>query len=269
MIGLGGGSAIDSAKAIAALATNPGEPLDYIEVIGAGKPLRVPPLPVLAIPTTAGTGSEVTRNAVISSEEHHVKASLRSPLILPKVALVDPELTYSLPRLITAWTGSDALTQLIEPFVSNAANPLTDALCRDGIKRISRSLRTACDYPEDAAAREDMALASLFGGLALANARLGAVHGFAGVIGGMYEAPHGAICARLLPIVMEANIRALRERSSNHPALERYARIARLLTGKKASPEAGEDFLIQWMTDFQIPGLGSYGLEREKFCFRN
>ena len=180
VIGLGGGSAIDSAKAIAALVNNPGEPLDYIEVIGAGKPLRVPPLPILAIPTTAGTGSEVTRNAVIAFEEQHVKASLRSPLILPKVALVDPELTYSLPRHITAWTGSDALTQLIEPFVSNAANPLTDALCRDGIKRISRSLRTACENPDDAEAREDMALASLFGGLALANARLGTVHGFAG-----------------------------------------------------------------------------------------
>src|SRR5437867_2251260 len=174
VIGFGGGSAIDAAKAVAALTTNGGEVLDYLEVIGRAKPLTNPPLPVIAVPTTAGTGAEVTRNAVLASPEHRVKVSLRSPLMLPKVALVDPELTYELPAELTASTGLDALTQLIEPYVSCKANPLTDAICIEGIRRVARSLRRAFDDGARSA-REDMALASLFGGLALANAGLGAV----------------------------------------------------------------------------------------------
>src|SRR5437867_10940748 len=174
VIGFGGGSAIDAAKAVAALTTNEGDVLDYLEVIGRAMPLTSPPLPVIAVPTTAGTGAEVTRNAVLASPEHRVKVSLRSPLMLPKVALVDPELTYELPAGLTASTGLDALTQLIEPYVSCKANPLTDAICIEGIRRVARSLRRAFDDGARSA-REDMALASLFGGLALANAGLGAV----------------------------------------------------------------------------------------------
>src|SRR5262249_21654506 len=151
------------------------------------KPLTHPAAPFLAIPTTAGTGTEVTRNAVLASPAHHVKVSLRSPLLLSRLALIDPELTYRLPPALTASTGLDALTQLIEPYVSPRANPLTDALCVDGMRRAARSLRRAFAHsqalpgaserlaPEVTAAREDMALASLFGGLALANAGLGAV----------------------------------------------------------------------------------------------
>ena len=192
VIGIGGGSVIDAAKAIAALTTNPGDVFEYLEVIGRGAPLVSDPIPVIAVPTTAGTGSEVTRNAVLASEAHHVKVSLRHPKMLPALAVVDPELTYSLPSALTASTGLDALTQLIEPFVSTAANPLTDGLCREGLLRAARSLARAVTVG-DPESREDMAVASLFGGLALANSKLGAVHGLAGPLGGMFpRAPHGA-----------------------------------------------------------------------------
>jgi alcohol dehydrogenase class IV len=262
VIGLGGGSALDAGKAIAALAANPGEALDYLEVIGGGRPLAQAPLPYLAAPTTAGTGSEVTRNAVLASPEHRLKVSLRSPWMLPRAAVVDPELTHSTPSGVTAAAGLDALTQLIEPFVSNAANPLTDAICREGLHRAARSLRRAYQNGQDRAAREDLALASLMGGLALANARLGAVHGFAGPIGGMFPAPHGAICARLLPLVMEANLRAL-GRATARPAqaLGRYAEVAQLLTD---NPNASAADGVAWVRDtcdlLEIGPLSQFGL---------
>jgi alcohol dehydrogenase class IV len=261
VIGCGGGSVMDAAKAIAALATNGGDPLDYLEVIGQGKPITVLPLPVIAIPTTAGTGAEVTRNAVLVSPEQRVKASLRSPLMLPRVALVDPVLTYSMPPDVTASTGMDALTQLIEPFVSVRANPLTDTLCREGIQRAARSLRRACAHGDDSAAREDMASASLFGGLALANAGLGAVHGIASVVGGMFPAPHGAVCACLLPAVMAVNVRSLHARQPQSETLRRYDEVARLLTGKStASASDGVAWLRELCADVRIPALGAYGV---------
>jgi alcohol dehydrogenase class IV len=261
VIGFGGGSVIDAGKAISALLTNPSEPLDYLEVIGGGQPLSADPVPCIAIPTTAGTGAEVTRNAVLGSPEHRVKVSLRSAKMLPALALIDPELTYSLPPHVTAYTGLDALTQLIEPFTSHRANPLTDAVCREGMQHAARSLRRAYEQGDDPAAREDMALASLFGGLALANAGLGAVHGFAGPFGGMYGAPHGAVCAALLPHVMASNVEALRTRSPDSPVLGRYDTVARLLTGNEAAraPDG-----VAWVADLcaalAIPGLESYGL---------
>jgi len=261
VIGFGGGSVLDGGKAIAALLTNGGDPLDYLEVIGRGQPLSQPSAPYIAIPTTAGTGAEVTRNAVLASPEHQVKVSLRSPLMLPRLALVDPELTHSLPPEVTASTGLDALTQVMEPYVSNRANPLTDALCREGMRRAARSLHRAYEQSDDAAAREDMALTSLFGGLALANAKLGAVHGFAGPIGGMFPAPHGAVCARLLPHVMAVNVRALQERSPGSEALRRYDEIARILTGNE---EATADDGVAWVQELcqalQVPSLASYGM---------
>lgn len=261
VIAFGGGSALDTGKAIAAMVTNDGDVLDYLEVIGGGKSLARSPAPFLAIPTTAGTGSEVTRNAVLTSPEHHVKVSLRSPLMLAKVALVDPELTWDLPPAMTASTGLDALTQLIEPCVSSRANPMTDGLCLEGIRRAARSLRAACENGRNAAAREDMAVASLFGGLALANAGLGAVHGLAGVFGGMFGAPHGAICAALLPHVMEANLAALRSRDSANPSLARYEEVARLLTGRNnARADDGVQWVSRLVSDLQIPKLGTYGL---------
>src|SRR5258705_2817588 len=212
VIGFGGGSVVDAAKAVAALLTNTGDLFDYLEVIGKAQPLDRTPLPCIAIPTTAGTGTEVTRNSVLLSREHRVKVSLRSPLMLPRLAIVDPELTYSLPPSVTASTGLDALTQNIEPYVSSRANPLTDGICVEGMTRAARSLRGAYDNGQDAAAREEMAVASLCGGLALANAGLGAVHGFAAPIGGMFDAPPGAGCGALLPHAVEINLRAFRER---------------------------------------------------------
>lgn len=261
VIGFGGGAALDAAKAIAALLANEGDLFDYLEVVGRALPLARPALPCIAIPTTAGTGSEVTRNAVLASPAHRVKVSLRSPHMLPRLALVDPELTYSLPPALTAATGLDALTQLIEPWLSSKANPFTDALCVEALPRAARALPRAVENGSDSAARSDMALASLYGGLALANAGLGAVHGFAGPIGGMFPAPHGAVCAALLPHVLAANLRALRIRAPQHPAIARFDQLGRLLTG---SPHAGADDAIQWthalIASLQIPRLSTYGI---------
>jgi alcohol dehydrogenase class IV len=260
VIGIGGGSVMDAAKAIAALATNRSPVLSYLEVVGESQPLTETPLPVIAVPTTAGTGAEVTRNAVLHSPEHRVKVSLRSPLMLPRIALVDPELTFDLPPALTASTGMDALTQLIEPFVSKRANPMTDALCRDGIPRVAHSLRRAVENGRDIAARHDMALASLFGGLALANAGLGAVHGFAGPIGGMFPAPHGSVCAALLPDVMETNIAAAEEQNAAE-TVRRYLEVAHLLSGI-AKATAAVEWVCALCRDLKIPRLTTFGMQR-------
>jgi alcohol dehydrogenase class IV len=258
---IGGGSAIDAGKAIAAASANSGDLLDYLEVIGRGQPLGNAPYPFIAVPTTAGTGSEVTRNAVLGSPEHGVKVSLRSPLMLARVAIVDPDLTLGLPPAITASTGLDALTQLIEPYVSSRANPLIDSVCLDGIRRASESLPRAYGDGSDKKARSAMAYASLLGGLALANAGLGVVHGFAAPIGGMFDAPHGAICAALLPAGMSANIAALREREPQNGALQRYAEIARILTGDTdAIPEDGAEWIRKLTAQLAIPLLAHYGI---------
>ena len=266
VVGIGGGSVLDTGKAIAALLTNRGSLLDYLETIGRGKQIRQAPVPYIAIPTTAGTGAEVTHNAVIGSPEHGVKVSMRSPLMLPRIALIDPRLTLSMPPSLTAFTGLDALTQLMEAFVSNKANPLTDGICREGMQRAARSLPKAFQNGKDLAAREDMAIASLFGGMALANAKLGAVHGFAGPLGGMFSAPHGAICGRLLCHVMEANVHALNTRAPDSPALGRYEEVAQILTGV---PTARVVDGVTWVHDlceiFEIPPLSAYHLKKEDF----
>lgn len=261
VIGFGGGSAIDAGKAIAAMLTNPGDLFDYLEVIGRGGTISRPAAPMIAVPTTAGTGAEVTRNAVLASPEHRVKVSMRSPLMLPRLAVVDPELTHSVPPAVTASTGLDALTQVLEPYVSSRANPLIDALVREGMARAARSLRRAYEHGDDAAAREDVALVSLFGGLALANAGLGAVHGFAGPLGGMFHAPHGAICARLLPFVMEVNVRALRARQPEGQALRRYDEIARILTGDaRADAADGAAWVMDLCAALKVLPLSAYGM---------
>ncbi len=261
IVGFGGGSVIDTAKAVAALLANPGDPFDYLEVIGDGQPLTKPAIPCVAIPTTAGTGAEVTRNAVLRSAEHNVKVSLRSATMLPRVAIVDPVLTHSLSPEVTASTGLDALAQVLEPFVSNRPNPLTDAICRQGMGCAARSLRRAYENGDDEQARSEMAQASLFGGLALANAKLGAVHGFAGPVGGMFPVPHGVVCGLLLPYVVQANVRALQERDQNNDALRRYDEVARLLTGE---PTATAATAVSWIGELcgalQVPKLAHYGV---------
>jgi len=266
VVGFGGGSVVDTGKAIAALLTNDGDPLDYLEVIGRGRPLTQAPVPTIALPTTAGTGAEVTRNAVLASPEHRVKVSLRSPLMLPRLAVVDPELTHTLPPAVTASTGLDALTQVIEPYVSHRANPLTDAICREGMRRAARALRRAFERGDDAEAREDMALVSLFGGLALANAKLGAAHGFAGPMGGMFHAPHGVICGRLLPHVVAVNVRALQERMPGSAALRRYDEVAQILTGDTdATADEGVAWVQELCDALQAPSLASYGVTPDDF----
>ena len=266
VISIGGGSVLDAGKVVAAMLTNTGQLEDYLEVVGAGRPLTQNAAPHIAIPTTAGTGAEVTRNAVLSVPEHRVKVSMRSPLMLPHLAVVDSELTHSMPPPVTASTGLDALTQLLEVYISNQANPLTDGICREGLKRAGRSLRRVYEDGDDQDARKDMALASLFGGLGLANAKLGAVHGFAGPLGGMYSAPHGVICARLLPFVMEANVRALRQRNATSPALAKYDEAARLLTGNISAQAADA---VTWVQELclalKVPSLALFGLKQQDF----
>lgn len=265
VIGMGGGSVVDAGKAIAALLTNGGDLMDYLEVIGEGRAISRTPAPYVAIPTTAGTGAEVTKNAVIESPAHGVKVSMRSPLMFPRVAIVDPELTLSLPQRMTAFTGLDALTQLIEAFVSHKATPLTDGICREGLKRAT-SVKKAWENNTDVASREDMSVASLFSGLALANGGLGAVHGFAGPFGGMVHAPHGAVCAALLPHVMEANIRALKKTAPDSANLARYDEVARILTG---DVKAGADDGVGWVKilckDLDVPPLSALGLTTQEF----
>ncbi len=261
VVAIGGGSVIDAAKAIAALIANGGDPLDYLEVIGRGRPLTKPSIPFVAVPTTAGTGTEVTRNAVLASTEHRVKASLRSPHMLPRIAIIDPELTLGLPPAITASTGLDALTQVVEPYVSVRANAMTDMFCLEGMRHAAASLRRAYADGSDIEARTGMAFASLMGGLALANAGLGAVHGFAAPIGGSFDAPHGAVCAALLPHVIEANILALRERAPESPALRRYETVACILTrDANAIAEHAEGAAAQLCADLHIPPLREYGV---------
>ncbi len=265
IVGFGGGSVIDSAKAIAALAPNKGDLMDYLEVIGSGNELEVNPLPFIAIPTTAGTGAEATKNAVIHSPEHKVKVSLRSPLMFPEVAVVDPELTLSMPPEITATSGMDALTHLLETFVSNQSNPFIDNFCREGMKRVASSLKRAYDSGNDIHAREDMAYASLLGGMALANVKLGAVHGFAGPMGGMFPVPHGAICALLLPAVMEVNIRAVTEQKLDSYYLK-FTEVAKILTDNP-NPRAEDG--IRWAEEMvkylKIHSLCDYGVTEADF----
>jgi len=265
IIGIGGGSAIDAGKAVSALITNSGDLFDYLEVIGRGKPIKNPTIPFIAVPTTAGTGTEVTKNAVIKSDEHSVKVSLRSPFMLPDIAILDPVLTYSMPKEVTASTGLDAFTQVIEPYVSIKANMLTDAICKEGIKRISRSLLKAFNNPLDKKAREDMCIGSLFGGIALANAKLGAVHGFAGPMGGMIDAAHGVICGILLPYVIKANIKALEERKPTSEVFKKYEKVAKIVTKKdNAKPKD----LVQWTDELyeklNMPHLSEVDLKEEQ-----
>jgi alcohol dehydrogenase class IV len=266
IIGIGGGSAIDSAKAVAGLFNNPGQVSDYLEVVGAGKPLTQPGLPWFALPTTAGTGAEVTKNAVLDVPSHRQKVSLRSPLLFARTALVDPALTDDLPQPITLATGMDALTQLIEAFTTWRAQPLTDGFCELGISLSARSLRLACNETTPAV-RDDLALASLLSGMALANAGLGIVHGFAGPIGGAFGAPHGSICAALLPAAEAINLQALQEREPANPALDRYRRVAQILTGDAgAKPYDGVEWLAQLSHDLRVPRLSDLGIGQADFA---
>ncbi len=261
VVAIGGGSAIDAGKAIAALATNRNDVLDYLEVIGGGQPLRAAPLPFIAVPTTAGTGSEVTRNAVLGVPDARVKVSLRSPLMLPHLAVVDPALTHGVPPDVTASTGLDALAQLIEPYVSSKATPLTDPICLAGLRAGAGALERAFADGDDAEAREQMALASLCGGLALANSGLGLAHGLAAPLGGLLGVAHGVLVAAVLAPVMAGNVRAMRRRAPDHASLARYDEVARLVTGERhATAEDGVLWVRALAGRLGARRLGALGL---------
>ena len=265
VVAIGGGAVINAGKAIAMLLGNGSDPLDYLEVIGVGKEIARPSVPLVAVPTTAGTGAEVTANAVLASAGHGMKASLRSPLMLPRIALVDPQLTVSCPSAVTAASGLDALTQCLEPLVSVRANPVTDGLAAEGLRRAAAGLRAACADGQNLVARTDMAICALLGGLSLANAKLGAVHGLAGVIGGMAPVPHGMACAALLAPVTEANVQALRSGPPGHPALGKYAQAAQILAGDPAAAiEDGLAWIRETVTLLGVPQLGTFGVGPEQ-----
>ncbi len=283
VIGMGGGSAMDAAKAVAALVTNGGDPLDYAETVGKGLPLARPSLPCIAIPTTAGTGSEVTRNAVFTSHVAggpSLKFSLRSPTMLPVVALVDPELTLGLPWKLTLGPGLDAIAQLVEPLVSARANPLVDSFCREGLSRALPALlrmaagKDAASVGDEIGAREELSFASLLGGLALANAGLGAVHGIAGPLGGASGAAHGALCGALLGAVVDGNVTALLSSAPGSPALARYAEVAAIfaralgepeLPGAPAAAAAGQ-LVTRYTKQLQAPSLRDLGIVASTFA---
>ena len=258
VLGLGGGAVIDLAKAVAGLALGQGAVLDHLEGVGRGLPLTAPPLPFIALPTTAGTGSEATKNAVIDVPEHRRKVSLRDDRMLPRVAIVDPALTDHCPRGVTLASGLDALTQVIEPYVCARPNPAVDALCRAAIPQAAAALVWLMEA-EDPAARDALAFISLTGGIALANAGLGAVHGLAGVIGGMTGAPHGAICGALLPFVLQANARAL---PAGHPAAARLIEVQAMLSAAFGGGP-GAAALHRWSRQAGLPGLAALGLGAE------
>lgn len=264
VIAIGGGSSIDLGKVVAALMTNHEDIFEYIEVIGKGKSITNRPVPFIAVPTTAGTGSEATKNAVLKSNKFQQKASIRHDWMIAHTAIIDPTLTISCPKDVTAHVGLDTLCQVIEPFVCNAPNPIVDALAREGIIRASRSLRNVVADGTDIEAREDMAIASLFGGLCLANAKLGTVHGYAAVLGGMYEtAPHGAICALLLPKVFQKNAEKLLEIAKTGESdaiikLGRFIEVSRMITrNPNASIEEGTKWLQALVNDLQVPNLST------------
>ncbi|ADG73447.1 iron-containing alcohol dehydrogenase [Cellulomonas flavigena DSM 20109] len=261
VVGWGGGSVLDLAKCVAVLAPGTSDVLDHLEVVGRGLPLPDAALPVVAVPTTAGTGAEVTANAPVRVPQRGVKASLRGRGMLPAVAVVDPLLTLACPPALTAASGVDALTQCLEAFTTPFATPLTDPLARDGLVRAGRSLRRVVEHGDDVDARTDLSVAALLSGMALANAKLGAVHGLAAALGGRLGAPHGQVCAAVLAPTTAANVAALRRTGA--PGLGRYDAAAVALTGRTG---ARADDAVAWLEDLVtalgVPGLGDLGLAR-------
>lgn len=268
LIGLGGGSAIDLAKAVAAVAANGGAALDYMEVVGRGQKIEREPLPWLAVPTTAGTGAEATRNAVIADKSRQFKASIRSEKMLAKLVLIDAELGQSVRPAVTAASGCDALCQAVESYTSRNANPLTDGMALEAVRLAQWALPRAFANGSDLEAREAMAMAALLSGITLSNAGLGAVHGFAAPLGANFPVPHGVVCAALLPHVINANVRALRRSQGDaaQAALRRYATVCRALAPDQGGSDnevidAGTAWIKQLTRDLAIPPLRSFGLE--------
>ena len=260
VVAVGGGSALDAAKAVAGMAPHDGSVRDYLEQVGDRK-LTKPPLPFIAVPTTAGSGSEATKNAVIRVPDLQVKRSLRHDLLIPRVAIVDPDLAAAAPRPVAASAGLDAFTHLLEGYLSTGATAMTDALALPGIRKAARGLRTLAEGKPTAESQEAMSLASLWGGIVLANAGLGAVHGLVAPLGGRCSIPHGIGCACLLVETMKANLAALRERAPRSVALERYEKVARRLSFD--SPEKLADGLASLRRLLGVGSLASFGVTKD------
>lgn len=256
VVSIGGGSVIDAGKAIAALVNASAPIIDYLEVVGSGRVIEEAMIPFIAVPTTAGTGAEVTRNAVIGVPSHRRKVSLRDGRMLARLALVDPALTDNTPRGITLESGLDAVTQVIEPYISSRANRLTDALAVQAIQSGLSALRVLMQR-EDEGARDELAWTSLCGGLALANSGLGVVHGLAGPLGGLSDAPHGAICGALLPYGLAANRDAVTEPSH----VRRIEEVLGMI-GAAFETSAGKALsaLANWARANGLPNLTAMGI---------
>ncbi|KHD26710.1 alcohol dehydrogenase [Vibrio caribbeanicus] len=259
VVAIGGGSVLDMGKALAAVIPNQGDVYDYVEVVGRNVPLKSKPLPFIAIPTTASTGSEVTKNAVLRSGQDQVKVSLRSPDMLADVAIVDPTLTYGTDLYTSGRGAMDTFTHLMEAYVCGDPNPLTDMICEEGLRRLSRSLLAGC-IDDDFRARSDLSFAAMLGGMAITNAKLGAAHGLASALGGKLQAPHSVITARLAPHVMAENIKVAQQQGRND-LLSRYTHMAKLLTGKE---DASREEAITWVSwalaKLNLPQLSQFGV---------
>ncbi|MGF1748057.1 iron-containing alcohol dehydrogenase [Vibrio cionasavignyae] len=264
VIAIGGGSVLDMGKALAAIIPNQGDVYDYVEVVGRNVPLKTKPIPMIAIPTTASTGAEVTKNAVLKSGQDKVKVSLRSPDMLPDVAIVDPVLTYGTDAYTSGRGAMDAFTHLMEAYVCGEPNPLTDMVCEEGLRRLSQSIISGCkqDNPK---ARADLSFAAMLGGMAITNAKLGAAHGLASALGGKITAPHSVITAQLAPHVMAENVKAAK-RAGRSDVLNRYRQIAQILTSRSdATIEDGIIWVTMILERLELPKLSDFGVCHTSF----
>lgn len=271
VVAIGGGSVMDAGKAISAMLPLKNSVMNYLEGVGSGEIHTGEKVPFIAVPTTAGTGSEATKNAVISKVgENGFKRSLRHNNFIPDVAIVDPELTVSCPKEITAYTGMDAFAQLLESYLSTTASRLTDTLCIEGLRRIKNSLHAAVENPENIAARTDMSYAALLSGITLSNAGLGVVHGFASSIGGFFNIPHGVVCGTLMAICNKLTVTKLRRKQKDSIFLYKYARLGEMFVEKKlksedASIDAFLELLDDWTESLAMPRLSSYCITNKDF----
>lgn len=270
VVAIGGGSVMDAGKAISAMFCQQGSVKDYLEGVGTRNPTGEK-VPYIAVPTTAGTGSEATKNGVISEiGENGFKKSIRHDNYVPDIALIDPELALNTPADITAQSGMDAFTQLLESYLSTNANPATDALAVDGLRNIRDGLVKCVEEADNLEAREKMAYAALNSGITLANAGLGTIHGFASSVGGFFDIPHGLICARMMAPVNRITVEKLKKYDQENVALSKYARAGKLFSkDKNASDPYYVDLLLEtiekYTAELRIEGLAKYGVKEKDF----
>lgn len=270
VVAVGGGSAMDAGKAIAGLLRVKRTVMDYLEGVGPELTYQGPAVPFIAVPTTAGTGSEATKNAVLSVQgPEGFKKSFRDDRLVAEYAIVDPDLLASCPASVIAANGMDALTQLLESFVSTRANPMTDALAISGLRTVRDGLLPMFNSGgQDDRARERMAYGSMLSGICLAQTGLGSVHGLASPLGAFYPIPHGVVCGTLVAEASRVNIEAMKQREADNPMLAKYARLGDVLSQKKhrdvaASHQVLTDLLTEWTAQLRLEGLSVYGLKQE------